>query len=136
MNLKYLKGFNESVDYKKRLEEFCKENLAYLLDNQYLLNVYQGHIRDLGTNFKIVVTKINERPFLWDNIKDDYIQFLELVIHKGLCNLYDDVTFINYNTVRNEVSINSVINELNDIEGEHFRNLLYSVSITIKNINI
>jgi hypothetical protein len=82
--MKYLKRFNESkiIDtsshelFISKLEDFCEESLAYLLDEGYYFN-----ISDNGDYSKIRFT-FRGKNIIWDDIKDDFSPFLELLREK------------------------------------------------------
>lgn len=75
--MKYLKRFNESNDvFIDKLEDFCEKNLAYLLDDGYYFN-----ISDNGDYSKIRITN-RGKDIIWDNFKDDFLPFLELLEDK------------------------------------------------------
>jgi hypothetical protein len=82
--MKYLKGFNESkiIDtsshelFISKLEDFCEESLAYLLDEGYYFN-----ISDNGDYSKIRFT-FRGKNIIWNDIKDDFSPFLELLREK------------------------------------------------------
>jgi hypothetical protein len=82
--MKYLKRFNESkvIDtsshelFISKLEDFCQENLAYLLDEGYYFN-----ISDNGDYSKIRFTN-RGKNIIWSDIKDDFSPFLELLREK------------------------------------------------------
>ena len=84
--MKYLKKFNESarelVELRNELKTFCDENLAFLIDEGY--TIYQAS--DSG-KISIIITKtglINGKaiPFTWNDVKDDFIPFYELLKSK------------------------------------------------------
>jgi hypothetical protein len=82
--MKYLKRFNEAkiIDtssqelFISKLEYFCEENLAYLLDEGYYIGV-----ENLGDYSKIRFTN-RGKDIIWNDIKDDFSPFLELLREK------------------------------------------------------
>lgn len=78
--MKYLKLF-ESYDEIEVLKEFCKENIVLLLDIGFNINV----IEHPGSYYIITLNKPNTEPlqsphsFRWDDIKDDFITFSEIL---------------------------------------------------------
>lgn len=80
--MKYLIRFNESVD-DGNVENYCKNCLAYILDNGFDINLsYNIHSITLcfyrkdsrRTSPALVHTS---KTFSWNEIKDDFIPFLE-----------------------------------------------------------
>jgi hypothetical protein len=86
--MRYLKLFNEnyfdSLAFKIReeVEDFCKDYLAYLLDENFELEVtkYTDTSRDLNT-IKIGIRREPEKfgTFKWDEVKDQVIPFLQVL---------------------------------------------------------
>ena len=82
--MKYLKRFNEAkiIDtssqelFISKLEDFCEENLAYLLDEGYYVGV-----ENLGDYSKIRFTN-RGKDIIWSDIKDDFSPFIELLREK------------------------------------------------------
>ncbi len=70
--MKHLKGFNESVT-KEDLQELCETSLAYLMDEGFDTTI-------LGSDQKMIfLTKNGGTIFYWDQVKDYYISFLQLI---------------------------------------------------------
>jgi len=90
--MKHLKRFNEKIQWNKdrpELLEFCEDNLAYLLDKGFDVsvrlypmrnNTYRDSIRDEGY-ISITPNKYGV-VFKWNEVKDDFIAFLEMLIIK------------------------------------------------------
>lgn len=86
----YLKRFNEKIQWNKdrpELLKFCEEYLAYLLDEGFDISVrlhekenraYKNGIRDEGY---ISITN-KKGTFRWNDIKEDFIPFLEMLVMK------------------------------------------------------
>ena len=72
----HIKQFNESLS--NNLLEFCKYNLAFLLDDGFEIDLY--------TYNGIEISK--DHGFYWDEIKDEFIPFFEMLNEK-----YDLVKF-------------------------------------------
>ena len=93
----HLKLF-EAIDWvndKPELERFCKENLAYLIDEGFNVEVHKlfNHLKPFKkyNTGSILITKIlkdkehiNGYPitFNWIDVKNDFIPFLEMLIMK------------------------------------------------------
>lgn len=90
--MKYLKKFNEKLNLKDKTEllDFCETSLAYLIDEGFSIDCAFTNVRD-GV-IKIDLEKVdgfNQRSsFLWDDVKDYYIPFLQL-----LNNRYDIISY-------------------------------------------
>lgn len=88
--MKHLKRFNETIDWvndKLELEKFCKDNLAYLIDDGFKVEVrkFLEHLKykKYNTGSIIITKKPDTYPltnFKWMDIKNDFIPFLEMLI--------------------------------------------------------
>lgn len=78
--MKYLKIFeiyNRSYYFNpEHVKKFCEDNLAYLLDAEFVINTNFNL-----TNIHISIKKGSE-GFKWNDIKYDFIPFLELLNNK------------------------------------------------------
>ena len=103
--MKHLKRFNEKIQWNKdrpELLEFCEDNLAYLLDKNFAVsvrlypmrnNTYSGGIRDEG--YISIYPNRHGVTFKWNEVKDDFITFLEMLIIKyGLLQEEVKITLI------------------------------------------
>ena len=88
--MRYLKRFNESIEEKSDLYEFCEDYLAYLLDDSsFELDVFNTVDLDIITSMAICLTrygkikgkylKTGQIEFTWKEIKDYYIPFLHIL---------------------------------------------------------
>ena len=85
--MKYLRKIFESVN-KEELLEFSENNLAYLIDEGFVIEVY----RDRATNdvdyslcikiIKVDNTSSNGYLFSWNDIKDHFIPFIQRLVDK------------------------------------------------------
>ena len=71
--MKYLKRFNESVDFEERLKDFCETHLAYLLDEGF-----EVVLKDLDETYdsEITIKREDERTFTWNGVKDHVVPFI------------------------------------------------------------
>jgi hypothetical protein len=90
--MKHLKKFNEALsesnftNFKIELEKFCNDNLAYLIDIGFKVNLdwMQGN----GSNKGYIRLRIGkdksgkERQFFWNEVMTDFIPFFELLDEK------------------------------------------------------
>ena len=74
--MKHLKRFNESLtdNEVEELKDFCESSLVYLLDDGY--DVYIQ--REWNVGFHVLFGLPNDN-FLWNDVKDYYIPFLQLL---------------------------------------------------------
>jgi hypothetical protein len=86
--MRYLKTFENLGQFTggvKQIETFIKNNLAYILDEGFTYKVnfkfYGGRMNYIVKIHKIEQKGNNRRQlfFRWENIKDDFIPFLELL---------------------------------------------------------
>lgn len=84
--MRYLKLFNESNDtFEDELQEFCNNNLAYLIDMGFKVIVtnYYGH--DSQRCYQVKLYKNVKGSYVyytWDDINDDFIPFLTILNKK------------------------------------------------------
>jgi hypothetical protein len=87
--MKYLKRFNESKEelnlQREELRDFCEMYLSYLIDEGFELYIsaHEASDSELGyqTNFfKVVLKKIDDSLFLWEEISDRFIPFVKYLI--------------------------------------------------------
>lgn len=77
--MKHLRKFNESVEGKEELQDFCETYLAYLLDKGFLVIVYE-----LQFCYKITIYKPHHLlnypiGFKWEDISDSFIPFVKFL---------------------------------------------------------
>ena len=97
--MKYLKSFNENTIAKLDAIEFCKNSLIYLIDEGFEITELSERMYGSTdvTNDDInriwLFKKVNGKKsyFRWDDIKDDYIPFLQLLAEKYTILKYDDL---------------------------------------------
>jgi len=91
--MKYIKSFNESKNIfnigVRKLEEFCKNNLAYLIDVGFTYDIIASeHTTTKRTGstltwkpdpIEYLICIDKEQMFSWDSIKDDFIPFIEFL---------------------------------------------------------
>lgn len=80
--MKHLKKFNEAfitVDGYYELKKFCRDHLAYLIDRNFNFLVEATPL----SNSDLVITITNEEGwFLWKEVEDDIIPFLQMLDRK------------------------------------------------------
>lgn len=106
--MKYLRKFFESFgnsEIKEELQNFCNENLAYLLDEGFEVRVIWTPNCDA---WRIKFSKIGERypdlrkverskSFYWRDIKDDFIPFFEMLDTKyEICGTFNKTWIPSY----------------------------------------
>ena len=86
----YLKSFNEELRIKKtidprKLEEFCGDYLAYLIDQGFRSTITSGFdarerysVMKLGFDYRII-TIGSRYVFDWNDVKDYVIPFLQVL---------------------------------------------------------
>ncbi len=87
--MRYLIKFNEALEPDKELVTFCEENLSYLLDTEFSLR-----IDEYSNRSEINIKSISKDGVNWEDMKDDFIPFFELLNSKY--EIVDDIWF-NYN---------------------------------------
>lgn len=88
--MKYLKTFERSYYFNPdEVRKFCEDNLAYLLDTGFVVKTNNNL-----TNIHISIKK-RGKEFKWDDIKYDFIPFLELLHNKYKIQFGDYSNFEN-----------------------------------------
>lgn len=117
--MKHLKRFNEGLtdDEVEELKDFCESSLAYLLDDGY--DVYIQ--REWNVGFHVVFGlpgPEDSEYFYWNDIKDYYIPFLQLLSKRYKLGTYSvngksgNVFFNSDNSAY--YTVEQVINDEND----------------------
>jgi hypothetical protein len=146
--MKHLKTFNETItwnpaEFKQELQEFCENNLAYLLDDTadlYVTNVndwdeYSSWQEDLhkiqlnitlpfGTLFGTIPRR---SPKKWNEIKDHMIPFL-IRLNKE----YEVIKFVHLDTSLAHDSKNKVEDLINDKPSFDSTTDIYSICLYVK----
>ena len=88
--MRYLKRFNESVDIESQLRDFSESYLAYLLDDDYRINIGCNEYAS-DKIFLINLCKVDDAviDFTWLDVKDSYIPFLHMLNREY--DIIDDV---------------------------------------------
>lgn len=93
--MKYLRRYQENM------ENFCNSHLSYLIDQGF--NVFFGYRRDgsfaFGKEYKEAL-----QDFKWDEVKYDFIPFLEVLVNK-----YNIDTNLNVNIVYDNVKSKDIL---------------------------
>ena len=118
--MKHLKRYNEGLtdDEVEELKDFCESSLAYLLDDGY--DVYIQREWNVGFHvvFGLPGTEDSEY-FYWNDIKDHYIPFLQLLSRRyklGTYSVNDKSGNVFFNSDNSEYyTVDQVINDENDI---------------------
>ena len=110
--MKHLRKFNESTLQEnlrklEELKEFCNSNLAFLIDTGFKVEVF-----DYFDKITIVLSKSTDpreknKLYIWDDVKYDFIPFIELLSTKSI---FWVVTF-STTTGNYEMSIEDIIED-------------------------
>jgi hypothetical protein len=124
--MKHLKKFNESLqsDEVDELKDFCETSLAYLLDDGYNVSLsIRDQVKYPGRNHIIVSLGLPEenyavgyQKFNWNDVKDYYIPFLQMLQRRyELLPYLDDTAhiYVCFNTTSGlrYLSLDQVIND-------------------------
>jgi hypothetical protein len=83
--MRYLKRYNESVESRNELLEFCNDRLALLLDEGYYLRVDKGDDKCTIAIRKRIVSSAymqDNKSFNFNDVKDEFIPFYEMLKDK------------------------------------------------------
>lgn len=104
--MRYLKRFNEKLDLNDKTEllDFCETSLAYLIDDGFSINCKFSNVSAGVIIIELEkIDNLHHTSFLWDQVKDYYIPFLQL-----LNNRYD---IIPYGKLKNSVFFDTFFSE-------------------------
>lgn len=81
--MRYLKMFNEKLNLNDKVDllDFCETSLAYLMDDGFSIDCKFSNVRNGVVIIELEkIDNLNQRSsFLWDQVKDYYIPFLQLL---------------------------------------------------------
>jgi hypothetical protein len=124
--MKHLKKFNESLqpDEIDQLKEFCENSLAYLLDDGYDISISLrdqvfSHIWSKYPDKPYIIVSLGllePRKFYWNDVKDYYIPFLQMLQRRYELLPYLDAAahiYVCFNTASGfrYLSLDQVIND-------------------------
>ena len=118
--MKHLKKFNESLEPNdvEELKDFCENCLAYLLDDGYNVSVTsRDQVKYPDKPYIIVSLGLLEpRKFYWNDVKDYYIPFLQMLQRRYELLPYLDASahiYVCFNTASGfrYLSLDQVIND-------------------------
>lgn len=147
--MRYLKTFESLGKFTTstyEIETFIKNNLAYILDEGFTYKVnfkYYGGRMNYPVRIHKIEQKDNNRSqlfFKWENIKDDFIPFLELLNDKYTLESYslEDKSLVidtgeiktNWPTFGTKKRWYSIEDLINDTIGDHIKFQFISFIIT------
>ena len=88
--MRYLKTFESKIE-EDSIRKFCEDNLAYLIDAGFEIDVTKNKDNkgELTNEYEIFIEKSSalhhlsaDRGFKWDDLKYDFVPFLELLSMK------------------------------------------------------
>lgn len=106
--MKHLKRFNESLtpDEVDDLKDFCEVNLAYLLDEDFIVDIDSR----FGTTGNVSFNLKRELGFTWNEISDHFIPFLQRLSNKYVIIDRIMISFQGTGT-RDTLPVESLIND-------------------------
>jgi hypothetical protein len=125
--MKHLKKFNENLqsDEVEQLKDFCETSLAYLLDDGYNVSLFiRDKVKYPGKNHVIVSlglpkyktpsSALDYGRFHWNDVKDYYIPFLQMLQRRYELQSYlGDTGYVCFNDEMGfrYLSLDKVIND-------------------------
>ena len=121
--MKFLRKFNENLEDRLEIKDYCEMNLAYLIDEGFFIDVHSHGVRlsqnFLGAYYNITLRKslttngngVHTSYFKWDDIKDHYIPFIQRI--KNTYKLSSD--YINFTSSNSMDLISFPFYKLDDI---------------------
>ncbi len=115
--MRYLRLFNESNDtFEDELQEFCDNNLAYLIDMGFKIIVtnYYDDLNERSYEVKLYRAKKGcYQRYSWEEINDDFIPFLTILNEKyNIIRIKMDFLSILKNDVKRSSFITFPINKM------------------------
>ena len=106
--MKHLKRFNESLtpDEVDDLKDFCEVNLAYLLDEDFIVDIDSR----FGTTGNVSFNLKRESGFTWNEISDHFIPFLQRLSNRYIIVDRVIISFQGTGT-RDTLPVESLIND-------------------------
>ena len=106
--MKHLKRYNESLtpDEVDDLKDFCEVNLAYLLDEDFIVDIDSR----FGTTGNVSFNLKRELGFTWNEISDHFIPFLQRLSNKYVIIDRIMISFQGTGT-RDTLPVESLIND-------------------------
>jgi hypothetical protein len=148
--MKHLKPFNESKEnLVEDLQDFCETSLAYLYDEGYNVSLsIRDQVKYPGVNHIVVSLGLpNEnyvalrpydgyRKFHWNDVKDYYIPFLQMLQRRyELIPYLDDTSqvYLQFNTISGfrYLSLDQVINDRTGLD-HNLKAPLWGINIKIQ----
>jgi hypothetical protein len=136
----HLRRFNEShyqdqIVRTKQLDEFCKDSLAYLLDDKLSIGYsYYGDVvyKDLPYKksiYMIIISNLDRTNLKWDDIKDHFIPFLERLSSRyKLYGFDEEQDYVKFNYQKSQsFNLNSIIS--GNVPLNYFWSILLKVEI-------
>ena len=85
--MRYLKKYNESFrapsSFREEIQEFCENCLAYLIDEDFSIETNLYGLDPVSVSFVLIRRFSGEvQPFSWNDVKDYYIPFLQMLQRK------------------------------------------------------
>ena len=78
--MKFLRKFNENLEDRLEIKDYCEMNLAYLIDEGFFIDVHShsGGYYNITLRRSLTTTQhgVHTTYFKWDDIKDHYIPFI------------------------------------------------------------
>ena len=119
--MKHLKRFNESLQPVEvdQLKDFCETSLAYLLDDGYNVSVsVRDKVKYPEKQHTIVSFglkgNMGYRLFDWNDVKDYYIPFLQMLVRRYELlpfGMYDKICYFNTEGGFKYFTLEQVIND-------------------------
>ena len=106
--MKHLKRYNESLtpDEVDDLKDFCEVNLAYLLDEDFIVDIDSR----FGTTGNVSFNLKRELGFTWNEISDHFIPFLQRLSNRYIIVDRVIISFQGTGT-RDTLPVESLIND-------------------------
>jgi hypothetical protein len=101
--MKYLRKFNENLEDRLEIKDYCEMNLAYLIDEGFFIDI---NWNDMASYYSISLRKSSTTNqhgvitpyFKWNDVKDHYIPFI-LRIQKKYKLSSDYINFTSSNSM-------------------------------------
>jgi hypothetical protein len=114
--MRFLRKFNENLEDRLEIKDYCEMNLAYLIDEGFFIDVHEhsGGYYNISLRKNLTTNQhgVHTSYFKWSDIKDHYIPFI-LRIQKNYKLSSDWINFTSSNSMDLKSELISTLDDVN-----------------------